>query len=74
MKFLMMLLLLTNFISCNEKKEVESQVQTGAAQSELPKELEDCDDKAKKVEINPEEIKLQGGDAGCSLDEAQSNK
>lgn len=33
---------------------------------------EDCDDKAKqKVEIKEEGISLSGGDAGCTLDEAQ---
>lgn len=33
---------------------------------------EDCDDKAKqKVEIKDEGISLSGGDAGCTLDEAQ---
>lgn len=76
----MILSLALTFASCFEKKEdgvpTEPNVQTAQADApqgilpgDLPDENEpDCDKKAKEA-TEPAEIKLQGGDTGCSLDE-----
>lgn len=72
MKLLIILAFITLY-SCNEQAATKkSQAHKLDVKDSLPKEIadEDCDDKAKKVEIIEEKpIDLSGSDTGCSLDE-----
>ena len=73
-KVLLVLALCGFFASCQEEasNSAPSLNETNQAQAEgLPEgleELEDCDEKAKKVEENIEVNLGGGGDAGCTIE------